>query len=214
MNRATRTLAGLAVGALIPLAAACGSHDQGVAERATAHPAAGARDSSPDCSTNSTMSQADWMAKCATESPTPSASVPNTELAVGDTFAYNDGVKMAVNSIKTLTKFGEYDVGPDPDEYGFRITWTITNGTKKPLSLDDWSVEAEGASSGGSLEMLTVDDGSKEMTGRIAAGGRGTFTGEYAIHKADGKSIVVTATRLDTSDGLLDEDPHWTGDIQ
>jgi hypothetical protein len=188
----------------------CGStaHQQGKAERA----GGGAASKSADCGPDSNLSQADWMDQCA--SATPAEKQPDTELAIGDTFAFKDGVKVTVLSVRRLTAFGEYDSGPEANQTGYRVTWTLTNGTKKPLDADQWSESEQGATNGGEVTMLSVEKGSHEMTGRIAPGQSGTFTSESALDKANGNKIVVTMTRMDDQADMLADDPHWTGAIE
>ncbi|MFF0139687.1 hypothetical protein ACFYRN_24940 [Streptomyces sp. NPDC005227] len=188
---------------------ACGTadHEQGKAQRAKGAPAS----KSADCGPDSNLSQSDWMDRCASASP--SEKQANTELAVGDTFAYNDGVKVTVKSLARLTAFGEYDDRPDANQTGYRATWTVFNGTKKPLDVDQWAEQEQGATNGGEVTMLSIEKGSHSMTGRIAPGQTGTFTSENELPKANGTTIVVTMTRTDEGFDLLAEDPHWTGPI-
>lgn len=188
------------------------THQQGTAERAATASKSSAK--SPDCGPNSTLSQSDWIDKCSSASATPAAKQPATELAVGDTFAYNDGVKVTVTSIRRLTEFGEWDDHPKANQTGYRVTWTVRNGTKKPLVLDDWSESEQGATNGGEVTLLSVDKGSRTMTGRVAPGQTGTFTSESALDKSYGTKIVVTMTRMDNQVDPLAEDPHWTGTIK
>lgn len=193
------------------LTACAGTHEQGKAERAGTA-AAKSSSKSPDCGSDSTLSQSNWIDQCASAKPTDKQ--PNTELAVGDTFAYNDGAKVTIASIRRLTAFGEWDDRPDANQTGYRVTWTIRNGTKKPLDLDQWSENEQGATNGGDAAMLSVDKGSRSMTGRIAPGQTGTFTSESALDKTYGTKIVITMTRMDEQADLLAEDPHWTGTIR
>ncbi|MGW3911468.1 hypothetical protein ACWEBX_08045 [Streptomyces sp. NPDC005070] len=188
----------------------CGSsaHQQGKAERANG----AAASKSADCGPDSNLSQADWMDQCASASP--SEKEPDTELAVGDTFAYNDGVKVTVQSIRKLTAFGEYDTGPEANQTGYRVTWAVLNGTNKPLDMDQWSEAEQGATNGGEVSMLSVEKGSRSMTGRIAPGQTGTFTSESALRKSNGTKVVITMTRMDAQADMLAEDPHWTGTIK
>ena len=180
---------------------ACSEPAQGTAERATA------ATSSP--------------ASSSPESDAPAADAddqPDTELAVGDTFAYTDGLKVKVDSIRTITRYGEYDTKPDADQTPFRVTFTITNGTKKPYDMDAFGYNAEGATTGGQTEFLYVEEGSKQAGGRLAVGRSATFTSEYSIAKSDGKEVLFTMSRSDDawleSGSFLGEDPNWTGTIK
>ncbi|WP_435854004.1 hypothetical protein [Streptomyces purpurascens] len=135
------------------------------------------------------------MEQCATA--TPSTEQPDTELAVGDTFAYTDGLKVKVDSIRQITRFGEYDSRPDAGQIPFRVTFTVTNGTDKPYDLDDLGATAEGGTTGGETRFLYVTVGSAEKDGRLAPGRAGTFTEEYSIDKNDASSIVFSMSRSD-----------------
>lgn len=196
MIRLRTALAAAAAVALLPLTAACGDSEQGTAERA------------------GTEEQAD--AAPADEEPADEEPAKETELAVGDGFRYKDGVKVTVIKVSKLraADFGEYDVKPEADQTGFRVSWDITNGSKKPIDLDAWGFDAEGATTGGTTETLFAENGARMMGGRLAPAKSGTFTSEYALPKADGLDIVFTMTRMDESADLLAEDPHWTGSIK
>ncbi|WP_406461153.1 hypothetical protein OH768_39775 [Streptomyces sp. NBC_01622] len=209
----------VAIAAFVATLTACaGSHEQGAAERAT--PTADkASSKSPDCGPNSTLSQSDWIDQCSSNSAVPTTDKPNTELAVGDTFAYKDGMKVQVNGINKITRYGEYGDKPSADKTAFRVVWTVTNGTTKPYDLDDMSSDAKGATNGGETESIYVEVDSKEMTGRLAPGRGGRFTSEYTIAKSDGTQIVFTMSRTDDAflqddSAYLGEDPHWTGTIK
>ncbi|RYJ26462.1 hypothetical protein CU044_3755 [Streptomyces sp. L-9-10] len=141
---------------------------------------------------------------------------PDTELKVGDGFRYKDGVLLTVTGIDKLTAadFGEYDLKPSADKTGFRVSLDVTNNAKTPLDLDTWGVSAQGATTGGETEFVSAEKGSKQMTGRLAPGKKGSFTFDYALAKKDGTAVVFTLTRVDDSVDLLAEDPHWTGTIK
>ncbi|MDX3385209.1 hypothetical protein PV682_27580 [Streptomyces niveiscabiei] len=198
MHARTTALATIAI--LAATLTACSEPEQGKAERATAAASSPASDS-PD------------------GDAAPAADdKPDTELAVGDTFAYSDGLKTKVDSISTITKWGEYDTKPDPDMTPFRVTFTITNGTKKAYDLDGFGYNAEGATTGGQTEFLYVEAGSKQADGRLAAGRSATFTAEYSLAKSDGKEVLFTMSRSDDawlqSGSFLGDDPNWTGTIK
>ncbi|MEV8410915.1 hypothetical protein AB0R12_35655, partial [Streptomyces niveus] len=182
MIRLRTALAAAAAVALLPLTAACGDTEQGTAERAATEKQA---DDAPDEPAADEEQAAD-------EEP-----AEDTELAVGDGFRYKDGVKVTVTKVSKLkaADFGEYDVKPEADQTGFRVSWDITNGSKKPIDLDAWGFDAQGATTGGTTESLFAENGSRLMGGRLAPAKTGTFTSEYALPKADGLDIVFTMTR-------------------
>lgn len=120
-------------------------------------------------------------------------------------------MKVTVTKVSKLraADFGEYDVKPEADQTGFRVSWDIANGSKNPIDLD-----AQGATIGGTTESLFAENGSRLKGGRLAPAETGTFTSEYALPKADGLDIVFTMTRMDENMNILAEDPHWTGSIK
>ncbi|MFE5842540.1 hypothetical protein ACFQ7N_12940 [Streptomyces niveus] len=201
MIRLRIALAAAAAVALLPLTAACGDTEQGTAERAATEKQA---DDAPDEPAADEEQAVD-------EEP-----AEDTELAVGDGFRYKDGVKVTVTKVSKLkaADFGEYDVKPEADQTGFRVSWDITNGSKKPIDLDAWGFDAQGATTGGTTEPVFAENGSRLMGGRLAPAKTGTFTSEYALPKANGLDIVFTMTRMDENMNILAEDPHWTGSIK
>ncbi|MFJ9664711.1 hypothetical protein ACIRPP_08825 [Streptomyces sp. NPDC101219] len=216
-------LRGTAVVATAVLAVAltaCSSDDspQGEAQRATATVTKSVS-GTPDCGPGSALSQAEWMEQCdGSPSAAPSSAQPGTELSVGDTFAYTDSLKVRVDSITRLTRFGEWDSRPEAGQTAFRVTCTVTNGTDAPYDLDRLATTTEGGTTGGETTLLSVE-GAKDMTGRLAPGRSGTFHDDRAIAESDAGSIVVTVSRFDSAwveqgDAWPGEDPHWTGPIE
>ncbi|MET9555573.1 hypothetical protein [Streptomyces sp. NPDC006645] len=203
MIRLRTALAAVAAVVLLPLTAACGDSGQGTAERASTEEQT---DAAP----------ADDEPVAEEEQAADEEPAEDTELAVGDGFRYKDGVKVTVTKVSELkaADFGEYDVKPEADQTGFRVSWDITNGSKKPMDLDAWGFDAKGATTGGTTESLSAENGSRLMGGRLAPGRTGKFTSEYALPKADGRDIVFTMTRMDENVDILAEDPHWTGSIK
>lgn len=203
MIRLRTALAAAAAVALLPLTAACGDSEQGTAERAGTEEQADAAPADDEPAAEEEQAADEEPAK-------------ETELAVGDGFRYKDGVKVTVTKVSKLraADFGEYDVKPEADQTGFRVSWEIANGSKKPVDLDAWGFNAEGATTGGTTEPLFAENGSRMMGGRLAPAKSGTFTSEYALPKADGLDIVFTMTRMDEDMDILAEDPHWTGAIK
>lgn len=208
----------IAVAVLTATLTACNASDtqQGKAERAGASTSAS---KSPDCGPDSKLSQADWIDQCSSASATPTAKKPDTELAVGDTFAYKDRLKVTVTGISRIKQFGEYDDRPDANQTAFRVKFSVTNGTTQAYDLDSLSYNAEGGTKGGEAEPIAVEPGSKQMTGRLAPGRAGAFTSEYTIAKSDGNTIVFTVSRMDDAflkddSAYLGNDPNWTGDIK
>ncbi|WP_158690670.1 hypothetical protein [Streptomyces sp. 142MFCol3.1] len=120
---------------------------------------------------------------------------PDTELAVGDTFAYEDGLRAKVTGINKITQFGEYGDRPEAGKTAFRVKFQVSNNTAKPYDLDSLSCSAEGCTTGGETGFITVEPGSKQDAGRLATGRTGAFTSEYSITMSDGTTIVFTVIR-------------------
>ncbi|MET7765737.1 hypothetical protein ABZS71_28345 [Streptomyces sp. NPDC005393] len=219
MNVRIRTAAVLTA-VLLPLTAACSSHEQGTVQRAEDSRPEGKTTKAPedkdtsdaDCGPDSGLSQAEWMENCADDAGEDNA--PNTELKIGDTFRYHDGLKVTVTRIEKVTTFAEYDTRPDSAQTAFRINIKFDNQSKKPIDLDDFSVNAQGATKGGDAELTTWEIGSKEITGRLAPGVSDTKNSDGVLDKQYGTQVLVTVTRMNEDTDLLAEDPHWTGPIQ
>lgn len=194
---------------------ACSTDSPGTAERAPkkaadANPAEKG-DGGADCGDGSDPSQSEWLEQCADDAGAEDA--PDTELKVGDTFKYPDGVRATVTGINRITRFAEFDDRPDADEVAFRVTATLKNDSKRPVQLDEFGIDAAGAVNGGDITLITVEDGAKELMGRVAPGATATGTSDFAIAKKNSAQIVATVSRSD-EDSVLDEDPNWTGPIR
>ncbi|SCK08375.1 hypothetical protein H181DRAFT_00365 [Streptomyces sp. WMMB 714] len=203
-----------AIAVTLPLAAACGS--QGTAERAADKPATAkkADESEVDCTSQET-SQADWMKHCAEDAGDEEA--PDTELKFGDGFRFHDGVKVTVTRVEKFSDFHEYDSRPTAGQNAFRVHLKITNGSKKPVSLDDMSVLVSGAAEGGDAEFTTWENGASELLGgRIAPGVTADKTEDGVLDKKYGTQALVTLAYMPT-DGDVDAfaaEPNWTDPIR
>jgi len=210
-----RTFAATAAIAIaLPLTAACGT--SGTAERAADKPANAkkADKDKVDCTSQET-SQADWMKHCAEDAGDEKA--PDTELKVGDAFRYNDGVKIAVTRIEKFSNFHEYDSRPTTQQNAFRIHVKITNGSKKPLNLDNLSVNISGATKGGDAEFTTWENGASEMMGgRIAPGVAANKTEDGVLAKKYGTQALVSVYYMSPDEDVdaLAVEPNWTGPIR
>ncbi|MEU8827130.1 hypothetical protein [Streptomyces sp. NPDC048636] len=225
------TTAAVLAAVLLPLTAGCGSQEQGTAERGKSGDAAEKRDKADatkagkvgkaECGPDSDLTQDEWMDTCVDEDEEdatvdesgPEDKRPGTELAVGDTFRYDDGLKVTVTGIEKVTTFAEYDSPPSGDETAFRINITFDNRSENPVDLDEFSVNGQGATKGGDSEFTTWDTGSKEIAGRLAPGMSDTKNSDGVLDKQYGSQLLVTVTRMTEDAEVLAEDPHWTGPI-
>lgn len=210
--RALAAMAAIAVA--FPLTTACGA--SGTVERAADRPAAAkkADKDKVDCTSQQT-SQADWMKYCAEDAGDEKA--PDTELKVGDSFRYNDGVKVAITRIEHFSNFAEYDSRPAAGETAFRVHVKVTNGTRKPLSLDNLSVMVSGATKGGEAEFTTWENGASEMAGgRLAPGVTAEKTEDGVLGKKYGMQALVSVYYMsdDPNVDALAAEPNWTGPIR
>jgi len=164
-----------------------------------------------DCSDDN-LSQADWMEHCADDAGGEEA--PATDLKFGQTFTWDDGVKVTVDSAKTITDFGEFDDRPEDGERLFRVNVTVDNGSRKPVDLEDFGVLVTGATNGGDAEIAFVEKGAKEMMGRLAPGVKDTKNSDWSLAKEYGSQVLVTVSRMSEDADFFAEDPEWTGPIR
>ena len=164
-----------------------------------------------DCADDN-LSQADWMEHCADDAGSEEA--PATDLKFGQTFTWDDGVKVTVDSAKTITEFGEFDDRPEGGERLFRVNVTVDNGSKKPVDLEEFGVLVTGATNGGDAEIAFVEKGAKEMSGRLAPGVKDTKTSDWSLAKEYGSQVLVTVTRMSEDADFFAQDPEWTGPIR
>jgi len=205
-----RIIAATAAIAALPLMAACGT--QGTAERDDNKPAAKADKDTADCGPDSDLSQADWMKHCAEDAGDDKA--PDTELKLGDTFKYKDGLKVTVTRIAKFTDFDPDYGGAEPNQTPFRIDVKFQNDSSKPVNLDEISVNGQGATKGGDAEFTLWGDDTKDVTGRLAPGQSDTKNSDGVLDKKYGTQMVVTVTRMTDDADIMADDPNWTGPIR
>ncbi|MDG9703832.1 hypothetical protein [Streptomyces sp. DH37] len=212
MRTTATTIAALAAVCALTLTA-CGSDssDGAKAPAAKSQKQQDGQEEAVDCA-DTNLSQDDWTKHCADDAGSEEA--PATELTFGQTFTYDDGLKVTVDSAKTVTDFDEYDDRPDADERLFRVNVTVDNDSKKPVDLDTIGVLVTGATNGGDAEIAYVSKGSKEMTGRLAPGVKDTKNSDWALAKEYGSQVLVTVTRMSEDVDLFAQDPEWTGPIR
>lgn len=206
-----RTYAAVAALAALPLMSACGT--QGTAERAD-KPAADTKKTGGDvdCGPDSDLSQADWMKHCADDAGDQDA--PDTELKLGDTFKYTDGIKVTVTRIAKFTDFDPDYGGAEPHQTPFRIDIKFHNDSSKPVDLDEFMVNGQGATKGGDAEFTLWGGDTKDVTGRLAPGQSDTKNSDGVLDKKYGTQMVVTVTRMSEDIDVMAEDPNWTGPIR
>ena len=194
-----RTAAATVAALLLPLTAACGdsgSDDPAPATTAASSPAADTDETEPD------------------DGQENDGQDNGTELKVGQSYTFENGPTVTVDSIKTVTEFSEFDLRPKSGEQAFRVNVTFDNtkGTK-PINLDEFSLMVVGATNGGDAKGTYFEAGKKEITGRIAPGQKDTKNHDYTLEKQYGKDVVVTVTWAGDED-FMDEPPTWAGTIQ
>lgn len=174
---------------VLPLLAACGGDNTGpAADNHSSAPSATVDCSDPD------LSQADWMANCA--SATDDSSLA---LEFGQSYTWPDGLKVSVLDAATFTAFSDDDLAaePSPNERGFRLRLKLTNGSSVAVPLDDVSTFVEGATSGGEATAGGWAKDARPLEGRLGAGVSQIFTDDNVLETRYGSKIVVTVQRVD-----------------
>ncbi|MFD5029419.1 hypothetical protein ACFWM0_03170 [Streptomyces sp. NPDC058405] len=82
------------------------------------------------------------------------------------------------------------------------------------MDPDALGYDAQGASTGGTTESISTENGARMMAGRLAPGKTGKVTAAYALAESDGLGIVFTRSRMDENTDILAEEPPWTGSIK
>jgi hypothetical protein len=165
---------------------------------------------SVDC-TSRTLSQAEYMEKCANE-PSEDDGAKTTGLKFGETYTWPDGLKVTVVDAKRFTDYDkELLESAEPGMTDFRISLKIQNTAKAPVALDDLSLIVEGATKGGEAAATIFSKGSEPLEGRLASGVTVVKNHDNTLETGYGKKIVVTVQRM-SEDFSLDF-PEFEGDI-
>lgn len=210
MHRRATTIAAAAVTAVLTLAlTGCGGDGTSKSGK-DRKPAAS---ESVDC-TSQEIGQAEWLEHCADAVEREDDAEEAVTLKFGQPYKFSDGVKVIITQAEKITRFGEYDSQPEPNQTAFRVHVTIENGSKRPLDLDEVSLLAEGATSGGEAEFTTFEAGAAEIAGRLAPGVRTVKNNDWVLDEEYGKQVLVTVQRISKDVDLFDEPPTWTGPIR
>ncbi|MEV5854614.1 MULTISPECIES: hypothetical protein [Streptomyces] len=186
---------------------ACGSTSQPAAPKSTVK--ASAPEHEVDCSDTS-LSQADWMEHCNTETPAESEA-PATDLAFGKPFAWPDGLEVTVLEAKVFSDWDEFEE-PDAKAHEFRVRLKVDNKSGQAIDLDQLSASVDGATNGGTADLTIFSKGSASLEGRLAKGVSAVKTSDHSLEKRYGKDIVVTVQRTTADDVLAF--PEFTGSIK
>jgi len=186
-----RTIAATATAVLLPLTAACGSDDDGGPKGKPSKTAKSKH--GDDCGPDSDLSQEEWQKKCAPKEQ-------DRTLKAGQAYKFDDGLSV------TVVKAAKVDPSQaEPDETPFRLHIKFHNGGKQRISLDDFSTFVEGATRGGEAASTVFDDeGSEEITGKLAPGVTATKTEDLVIDKKYGNKLVVTLQYSESETGAGD----------
>ncbi|WP_406507631.1 hypothetical protein [Streptomyces sp. NBC_00212] len=195
-----RIAAVVAGAASMVLLAACG----GGTPHAPTSSKAPAATASVDC-TSQTVTQQDWIDHCA-------KGASKTDLTVGETFAWQDGVAASVTRLELLTAIGSEESRPTADQYGFRVLVTVKNGEQVPLDLGKITLLAEGATTGGAASM-GIFRGADDLTGQLAPGVTVTKNAGFILDKKYGMKVVITVQRGSDQLGEF-AFPKFTGTVR
>ncbi|WP_151482349.1 hypothetical protein [Streptomyces albicerus] len=183
--RRIRTFAAAAAAICLPLTARGSGSDPKPAAEPADKPSASR---TVDCS-DETLSQEVWIDNCMPEPP-------NTDLKLGESYTWLDGVKTSVTKIERITgPYQQGDTRPDTDETLFRVHIAFSNGADIPVKLDEFSTFIDGATNGGEAAIGSYQAGEEPIVGRLAPGGNVTKTAEYIIDDKYGTKVVVTVQR-------------------
>jgi hypothetical protein len=208
----TRTLtgiAGTATAAVLALTGCSSSSSHDNASPAPTTPAAAKTAKTVDCSDQS-LSQADWMAHCASKTDA-SGSLNRT---FGQTYTWSDGIKATIVSATVFTAYDKsLDEHATPGETDFRLRIRITNNGRAPLDLSALSTIINGATNGGQAASTTFNNGSAPLEGLLAPGVTTVKTDDDSLKTAYGRKIAVTLQR--TTPGSIDlmPSPVFAGTI-
>ncbi|MFI5649885.1 hypothetical protein ACIA71_01530 [Streptomyces anulatus] len=186
---------------------ACGDTDEPAAPKSTVK--ASTPEHEVDCSDTS-LSQADWMEHCNTETPAESEA-PATDLAFGKPFAWPDGLEVTVLEAKVFSDWDEFEE-PDAKAHEFRVRLKVDNKSGQAIDLDQLSASVDGATNGGTADLTIFSKGSAPLEGRLAKGVSAVKTSDHSLEKRYGKDIVVTVQRTTADDVLAF--PEFTGSIK
>ncbi|MFC9286540.1 hypothetical protein [Streptomyces sp. NPDC057052] len=201
--RTTAATAALLLAALT----ACGGSDNEATAETKPSPAAS---ESVDC-TSQTLSQSEYMEKCAGE-PSESSGAQLTGLKFGQAYTWPDGLKVTVVEAKRFTDYDkELLESAEPGKTDFRISLKVQNTGKAPVDLDDLSIIVEGATKGGEAAGTIFSKGSEPLEGRLAPGVTVVKNNDNVLETGYGKRIVVTVQR--SSDDFSLGFPEFEGEI-
>ncbi|MFE0102181.1 DUF4190 domain-containing protein [Streptomyces sp. NPDC059009] len=129
-------------------------------------------------------------------------------LGFGDTFAYDDGVKVTV-ARPTAYRPSEFALGHSTGDKPIEVKITIVNGSDKAVDLNLSTVTFKDAD-GAEADKIFDGDVPREFAGTLAPGKQAVAT--YAVSlPAD----AASALEVEVEPGFLDyEDAGWTGTVK
>ncbi|MDT0306115.1 hypothetical protein RM780_03950 [Streptomyces sp. DSM 44917] len=145
--------------------------------------------------------------------PEPPAPTIPTDLAIGDTQNWEDGVSATITHVTEIpaSEIGQYDYvgeGQTP----FIVGMTIVNDSEQPIDLGEFTVSVEGATNGGTAEFVYIESQSEVLEGRLAPGQTREHEDAYSLDVDQyGRDLVIEMLRF--YEGMDLDNPTWIGSI-
>ncbi|WP_190232961.1 hypothetical protein [Streptomyces avicenniae] len=139
-------------------------------------------------------------------------SVPaSSELAVGETHTWDDGISMTVASLTEVTAESLGDLVEVTEGHTpFRAEVTVVNDSEVPIELDLFQPFVVGATTGGEADGLHLAEGYEPFGGRLAPGETKEFSPAFSIDTAEyGTELTVQVWYGTETAGP----PSWTGSL-
>lgn len=133
-----------------------------------------------------------------------------TDLALGDTHNWNDGISLAVTGVTEVpaSELGEFDAEFLPEgETPVELAITVTNAGEAPLDLSEFAFFIEGATTGGEATPQFFE-GDEFLEGRLAPGESRDHAQHYSFNTSEyGTDVTVEGLRM--YDGMDFDSPIW-----
>ncbi|MFI8965114.1 DUF4190 domain-containing protein [Streptomyces sp. NPDC053493] len=127
-------------------------------------------------------------------------------LKFGDTFTYDDGIKVTVSQPKAHTPDG-FAAGHTKGNKAFQVTITIVNGSDKPLDVAGALPDAKDAQGAAADMVFDGSYASKPFQGKVLPGKQATAQYTFSLAPAAAGELQV-----ELSPTILEHDAQiWTG---
>lgn len=147
------------------------------------------------------------------EEQNEAATVP-TDLALGDTHNWSDGISLTITSVTAVptSELDQFEAEFIPEgEIPIELAVTVTNGSQEPVDLSEFSFFIEGATTGGEATSQFFE-GDEFLDGRLAPGQSRDHTSHYSFNTSEyGTDITIEGFRI--YDEMDLDSPVWVAAI-